>query len=124
VRLLLDSHIILDLLVPEQAAREQWSAATLFISVASLWELAIKVRQGKLTLPFDLPALDERLRRLGCTVLSVDAAHAVAEVTPWPLTKDPFDRLLLAVCSVEGLRLVTRDRLLVDHPLAWRPTSA
>jgi PIN domain nuclease of toxin-antitoxin system len=124
VRLLLDTHIALDLLAPERVAREPWTAASLFISVASLWELAIKVRQGKLNLHFDLADLEDRLGRLGVPVLPISTAHAVAEVDPWPVTKDPFDRLLLAVCSVEGLRLVTRDRLLLGHPLAWRPASA
>jgi PIN domain nuclease of toxin-antitoxin system len=124
VRLLLDTHIVLALLDPQQAKREPWSTASLFVSVASIWELAIKVRQGKLSLHADLAELEARLTSLGCSVLPVGARQAVAEVEPWPATKDPFDRLLLAVCSVEGLRLVTRDRLLVDHPLAWRPASA
>lgn len=38
------------------------------------------------------------------------------------MTHDPFDRLLLAQCRVEGMRLVTRNRALAAHPLAWRET--
>jgi PIN domain nuclease of toxin-antitoxin system len=122
--LLLDSHLVLELLEPEKALGQPWVSESLFVSVASFWELAIKVRQGKLELPAPLARLDEQLERLGCTLLPIQAAHAVIDVTPWPPTKDPFDRLLLAVCQVEGLRLVTRDRKLVDHPLAWRGASA
>ncbi|MGF1549428.1 MAG: hypothetical protein ACFBQW_02680 [Sphingomonadaceae bacterium] len=40
------------------------------------------------------------------------------------MTRDPFDRLLLAICQVERLRLLTTDQRLADHPLAWRPASA
>ena len=96
----------------------------LFVSVVSFWEIAIKVRQGKLALEEPLSHLEEAVQSWGCTVLPVIASHVVAEVEPWPPTNDPFDRLLLAICSVEGLRLVTRDRKLVDHPLAWRPGPA
>lgn len=124
MRLLLDSHFVLHLLDPGKAASEEWSVEALSVSVASFWELAIKVRQGKLGLTADLDRMEDRLQRLGCTVLPITAAHAVAEVAPWPDTNDPFDRLLLAVCQVEGLKLVTRDRKLVGHPLAWRTGSA
>lgn len=120
MRLLLDTHIVLKLLEPMEARNERWAAEPVFVSIASLWELAIKVRQGKLMLPAPLAELEERLTRLGCEILPVTGPHAVAEADPWPDTNDPFDRLLLAVCLVEGLRLVTRDSKLVDHPLAWR----
>lgn len=52
--------------------------------------------------------------------LDVTTDHALVEVDPVPATRDPFDRLLLGVCAVEGMRLVTTDRVLQDHPLAWR----
>ena len=42
------------------------------------------------------------------------------ELDPEPPTRDPFDRLLLAQCAVDNLRLVTVDRALAGHPLAWR----
>ncbi len=50
--------------------------------------------------------------------MAINEHHAIAEVLPEPATRDPFDRLLLAQCLVEGLRLVTVDRALVGHPLA------
>jgi PIN domain nuclease of toxin-antitoxin system len=124
VELLLDTHVVLGLLEPEKAKFERWTTEPVFVSVASIWEIGIKVRQGKLMLPATLYELEERLVRLGCQILTVTGAHAVADVDPWPDTNDPFDRLLLAVCEVEGLRLVTRDAKLKDHPLAWRPPPA
>ena len=44
----------------------------------------------------------------------------LADLKPEPQTRDPFDRLLLAQCAVEGLRLVTRDRALAKHRLSWK----
>jgi PIN domain nuclease of toxin-antitoxin system len=54
-------------------------------------------------------------------LLTIEAPHVLAVVHPEPDTRDPFDRLLLAQCQVEGLRLVTTDRVLAIHPLAWQP---
>lgn len=122
--LLLDSHIVLGLIGESKPSWRQIEDEQLFVSVASLWEIAIKARQGKLELAIPLSDFEERLDGVGCTLLSVTAGQAIADVDPWPDTNDPFDRLLLAVCRVEGLRLVTRDRKLVDHPLAWRAASA
>jgi PIN domain nuclease of toxin-antitoxin system len=92
-----------------------------FYSVASLWEIAIKMRLGKLEprLPlFDIPPF---LDASGFILLGIDVAHVLQTLDPEPPTRDPFDRLLLAQCYVEGLKLITVDRALVDHPLAFRP---
>lgn len=118
--LLLDTHYVLALIGSDPPVGETWAKERLFVSVASFWEIAIKVRQGKLKTAVPLVVLDEAVASWGCSILPIDFNHVVEEVVPWPTTQDPFDRLLLAVCSVEGLRLVSRDRLLVDHPLAWR----
>ncbi len=122
--ILLDSHILLEMMGSGRAAEGPWGQELIHVSVASLWEIAIKARQGKLATPAPVASLEARLGSLGWTVIPVHASHAVAEVSPWPDTQDPFDRLLLAVCHVEGLRLVTRDGKLVDHPLAWKPAAA
>ncbi|MEA3041953.1 MAG: hypothetical protein QOC65_1442 [Sphingomonadales bacterium] len=122
--ILLDSHFVLAILEPKLLVGEEWTSETISVSIASLWEIAIKARQGKLDLVVPPVKLEERLSGFGCEVLPITGSHVTAEVDPWPDTNDPFDRLLLAVCQVEGLRLVTRDRKLVDHPLAWRPRRA
>ena len=121
---LLDTHILLDLLASGRSAEGAWGSERIHVSVASIWEIAIKVRQAKLALPLAVPGIEERLTDLGWSVLPIGASHVTVEVSPWPETHDPFDRLLLAVCEVEDLRLVTRDRKLVDHPLAWRAGAA
>lgn len=116
---LLDTHVVLELLDSDEVVAP-WGRQPVFVSVAALWEIAIKVRQGKLEIGMPVRDVEEGLVGLRCAIVPVSSAHAVAEVDPWPETNDPFDRLLLAVCEVEGLRLVTRDRKLIGHPLAWR----
>lgn len=125
MRLLLDTHIVLALL---QQGDAPLSANTLRMlrdpasalrgSVATLWEIAIKHRLGKLRLTFPLDALPRLLKELGAEIVEINELHALAEVFPEPPTRDPFDRLLLAQCQIEGFRLVTLDRALAGHPLA------
>ncbi|NTS30405.1 hypothetical protein HQ945_03985 [Phyllobacterium sp. BT25] len=58
---------------------------------------------------------------VGIALLPIEARHVVIAAQPGPTTRDPFDRLLLAQCHVEGLALATIDRALIDHPLALQP---
>jgi PIN domain nuclease of toxin-antitoxin system len=127
MRLLLDTHIFLALidrgvakLPAAVAAALSDPAAEHFLSAASLWEIAIKTRLGKLKLTTRLEALPELFDGLGVRILTINEHHALASVEPEPATRDPFDRMLLAQCRVEGLRLLTMDRALVSHPLAAR----
>jgi len=92
------------------------------VSVASLWEIAIKSRLGKLQLTPPLDSLPELVAGLGIDLISIDDRHVLTTVSPEPPTRDPFDRLLLAQCQVEDLRLVTVDRALVSHTLAANVT--
>ncbi len=68
----------------------------------------------------ELGALPELLDGLGVRIVAIDERHALISVEPEPTTRDPFDRMLLAQCQVERLRLVTIDRALNSHPLAAR----
>lgn len=124
MRLLLDTHVLIPLLEGglNDGLRGTLSApeAELHASVASLWEMAIKTRIGKLRLALPLQRLPEAIEALNLTLLTISAQHVLAAVNPEPATRDPFDRLLLAQCSVEGLKLVTTDRALAAHPLSWQ----
>jgi PIN domain nuclease of toxin-antitoxin system len=128
MRLLLDTHILLALasrtiheLGSAPAAAVTSSENQSFASAASLWEIAIKTRIGKLKPALAPDRMPAYFRSLGLTLLVVDHVHAVTAADPEPPTRDPFDRLLLSQCLVENLRLVTLDRALAAHPLAWRP---
>ncbi|MGV4794947.1 type II toxin-antitoxin system VapC family toxin [Rhizobium sp. F40D2] len=127
IRVLLDTHMVIAVAQKKLAERfprvEQLlsdNTASGFVSVASLWEIAIKTRLGKLQPGLPLETIPIYLREVGLTILPVDIPHVVTAADPEPETRDPFDRLLLAQCKVEGLQLATVDRWLVDHPLALR----
>lgn len=124
---LLDTHILLGLLMQEThrfppRIRDLLSGPEneFTASVASIWEIAIKNRLAKLELPWNLAMLPTVVRNAGLAVIAISEEHVLADPDPLPATKDPFDRLLLAQCRVDGLRLVTLDRVLADHPLAAR----
>lgn len=125
MRVLLDTHVVLALLrrtlakgYPEIARMLADPGTVGFVSVASLWETAIKSRLGKLNPGMPLEDIVGYLKAVGITILPIEARHVVATADPAPDTRDPFDRLLLAQCKVESLRLATMDRSLLKHPLA------
>ncbi len=128
--LLLDTHVLIALLdaqldaLDQEDMRQALAApeAILHASVASLWEMAIKVRLRKLTLRTALANVPDLLQSMRLGLLVINERHVLAVVEPEPDTRDPFDRLLLAQCMVENFRLVTVDRVLKHHPMAWRPT--
>lgn len=99
------------------------NADALFCSVASFWEVAIKHRLGRLPLPCPLLDTPNAARAVGIDLIDIAVEQALVDVEPWPDTNDPFDRLLLAVWKLHDLRLITIDRKLADHPLAWRPAA-
>ena len=128
MRILLDTNVLIpavdrkfDVLPRRVSAALSDPDHSLFVSVASLWEIKIKAQLEKLPLPVPLENVPELLAEAEIDVIPIMAAHALHLLHPLPDTKDPFDRLLLSQCAVEHLTLLTRDRALVDHPLAWRP---
>lgn len=113
MRLLLDSQVVLwSLRSPEQLPPETAAAITdptnsVDVSVALLWELAIKQSIGKLKVDGDLR---EHLRLQSFTELPVLGEHALAVRDLPPHHRDSFDRLLIAQARCEGLTIVTADR--------------
>lgn len=111
-RLLVDSHVLLwhvlddSRLGPAPTAAIEADDAEVSVSVASLWEIAIKSALGKLRAPDDLP---ERVEQLGFELLPVTPEHAW-RVRSLPLHhRDPFDRLLIAQAQLERLPILTAD---------------
>jgi PIN domain nuclease of toxin-antitoxin system len=115
VRILLDTHLMLwamqgskHLSVP---ARKQMRAAeAVYVSAASLWEIAIKAGLGKLTVDSDV--LEEKLGEAGFLPLPISWEHTV-QVRKLPMHhRDPFDRMLIAQAVSEPLHLLTHDSAL------------
>ena len=117
MRFLLDTHTFLWMAgSPERlgvAARQRIDIpqSRLYLSVASVWEAAIKSSLGKLDLPAPIGVfLEEQLSATRTTVLEIRVEHAV-RVEQLPLHhRDPFDRLLVAQAQFENLPLLTCDK--------------
>ena len=118
MKLLLDTHVFLWIVTGHAAlkpsARKLISESeAIYVSAASIWEIAIKARLGKIEGdPMELVAAIEDS---GLIELPVRAEHAAA-VAGLPLHHtDPFDRLLLAQAFTVPLRLLTADRALAAY---------
>jgi PIN domain nuclease of toxin-antitoxin system len=118
MRLLLDTHIFLWLAddspqLDAKARRLLVSASAIYVSSASIWEVAIKSRLGKIRT--DPEELLQEIEKCGFHELPVLGRHAVA-VAQLPLYHaDPFDRLLVAQALTEPMRLVTKDAQLRQY---------
>lgn len=119
MRLLLDTHTLLWwMFEDEQLSRTARAAIAdprneVFVSAASICEIAIKLSLNKLPIPtgFDRD-LFAAIAETDFTPLAVAAEHAYGlRYLPWH-HRDPFDRLLVAQSKSEGLTLVTKDRFI------------
>jgi PIN domain nuclease of toxin-antitoxin system len=118
MRLLLDTHIFLwavsgSPLLRAPARRLIESADEVYVSAASIWEIAIKARLGKIEAdPHELTAAIEPS---GFLELPVRAAHAAGVKQLELHHSDPFDRLLIAQALSEPLKLLTVDEILAKY---------
>ena len=117
MRYLLDTHTLLWFLQdapelpPAVADRIEADGAENHVSTASVWEMAIKIGLGKLSVPYSLDReLPEILNEGGFAVVPLRFTH-LARVARLPLHhRDPFDRALVAQAQTEGLTVLSRDR--------------
>lgn len=86
--------------------------SVVFVSPASLWEIAIKISLGKYALPASFSEFwDEQLRTNNFTLLPIAVSHA-ARVADLPFHhRDPFDRLIIAQSLVEQIPVASSDKL-------------
>ena len=94
----------------------------LFLSVASAWEIAIKVSVSKLPLPEPVDIyVASRMQRLRIKYLDIVCPHVCKVATLPLLHRDPFDRILIAQAQSEQLTLVTADEILTKYSvdLLW-----
>ena len=86
-----------------------------FVSVASIWEIAIKKSIGKLDFPFDLNNLVDILENNGFFILDILSKHATAiEILPL-VHRDPFDRIIFAQALTEEMQLISVDKIFDDY---------
>ena len=115
MRLLLDTHVALwalldDVRLPARArALIADEANSVAVSVASVWEIAIKHSLQRGDMPVTGAQALHWFRRAGYALLDIKPEHAVAVESLPPLHADPFDRLLVAQALTEPLHLLTHD---------------
>ena len=97
--------------------RALWKRAdvTFGLSIASVWEMAIKVGLGRLVLPTTLPETIQAGVDQGVQVLPIRVEYKYRVESLPRLHGDPFDRLLAATCLVEGWSLMSADRIFDDY---------
>lgn len=121
MKLLLDTHLLLwaasdpDSLSEEARSLIGDPEHELFFSAASLWEVAIKSSLGRKDFNVDPRLLRRGLLDNAYGELPVASDHAVAISGLSPLHKDPFDRMLIAQATVEGVTLLTTDAAIVQY---------
>ncbi|HRY52133.1 MAG TPA: type II toxin-antitoxin system VapC family toxin [Candidatus Paceibacterota bacterium] len=128
MNLLLDTHVFLWWLEnhPRLSARAVSAIAhpdnDIYVSAASIWEIGIKHRLGKLPLPTaDLADLPGIIMDEGMEPLSISPAHAVKAAAWETRHRDPFDRMLAAQAQLDRLTLVSADNVfkLFDIKCLW-----
>jgi PIN domain nuclease of toxin-antitoxin system len=128
VSILLDTHFVFGLAgSPDALSTHEGDfldayAERLVVSAVSFWEIRLKwnalrpqtgARKGPISPQHALRVISGQPVEL----LSLTSMHAATQLETPILHKDPFDELLLAQAQAEGLKLLSRDRMLIDHPL-------
>jgi PIN domain nuclease of toxin-antitoxin system len=122
MRLLLDTHLLLwaagepDKLSARTRTLMEDPGNDLVFSAASLWEITIKTGLGRADFHVDPHLLRRGLIENGYEELPITSQHALAVGQLPDVHRDPFDRILVAQATVEGLLLLTHDPLVKAYP--------
>jgi PIN domain nuclease of toxin-antitoxin system len=122
MKLLLDTHLLLCAAGEPKRLSKQARALIddpdheLLFSAASLWEVAIKRSLGRHDFKVDARLLRRGLLDNGYSELPIVSDHVVATESLPPIHKDPFDRVLVAQATVEGIMLLTIDSIISQYP--------
>lgn len=124
MKLLLDTHVFIwwdsepDKLSPQALSLCQNQENVLLLSVASVWEMQIKIQLGKLKLQLPLAqVIDGQKQTNGVQVLPVELGHVLALDGLPAFHKDPFDRLLIAQAQMEDAVLISADPTFTQYPV-------
>ena len=116
MRLLIDTHVLIWWVQEPKKIRKTIrddlsnDENEVFVSAVSAWEIANKVRIGKLSFAQNiLDTFEASIRQLNFELLPVTAKHAVTGAQLEGIHKDPFDRMLAGQALVEGMKLISAD---------------
>ncbi len=116
MNLLLDTHTILWFLEGSNSLSRNGRKniesihSTKFISIASLWEIAIKQGLGKITTSIPLEELMQTIAANGFEILPLDFGHILTLSRLEDIHRDPFDRIIIAQALAENLWLISKDK--------------
>ena len=122
MKLLLDTHLLLWAAgAPRRLSKQARTLIAdpdnqLLFSAASLWEVAVKRGLGRDDFKVDVRLLRRGLLDNGYSELPIISDHVVATESLPLIHKDPFDRILVAQATVEGVTLLTIDSLVSQYP--------
>lgn len=122
MRYLLDTHVFLWWVTDNNKLPENARALIsdkrneLFLSSASVWEIMIKSKIGKIDLPTDPQKFLKKQVKLNyITILNITIEHSLATYNLPEIHKDPFDRMLIAQAIVEKMTIVTSDSFIKQY---------
>ena len=123
MRYLLDTHILIwsfenNVRLPQHFKEIiEDTNNQLFVSIASLWEMAIKISNKKLDLTVSLSQLIKDLSSKNITILSISPLHVLeVEILPFH-HKDPFDRIIIAQSLTENITLISVDSVFDSYAI-------
>jgi PIN domain nuclease of toxin-antitoxin system len=122
VKYLLDTHYAFWVAVKDRRVSTRLQklladdANDFFFSVINIWEIAVKRSHGRTGYAIDPRDLRQSMLANAFQELQVTGDHAIAVESLPLLHKDPFDRLLIAQAAVEGIILLTADKMVAKYP--------
>lgn len=122
MKFLLDTHVILwflndDAKLAPEVRDEIEKCNQVFVSIISLWEVAIKINIGKLKLKLDFRDLSKALDDSNITILNVIVSDFYAYINLPLHHKDPFDRILISQAINRSMTLVSQDSMFNLYPV-------
>ncbi len=124
MRVLLDTHVFIWINgSPENVLHDAMALLldaenTLMLSMASIWEMQIKIQLGKLQLNAPLPELVATQQQVNdLQILPIELTHIFALEGFPNLHRDPFDRLLIAQAIVTQIPIVSIDAIFDAYPV-------
>ncbi|UCS91972.1 type II toxin-antitoxin system VapC family toxin [Echinicola marina] len=113
---LVDTHALLWFLAGDDAISENAKTLLLdttnrcYVSIASLWEIAIKIKLGKLSIDADFKQLAELLYQNDIEIIQITFEHIAGLMDLDDIHRDPFDRIIISTALVEDIPVITKDQ--------------
>ncbi|MCL1878934.1 MAG: type II toxin-antitoxin system VapC family toxin [Defluviitaleaceae bacterium] len=125
MKYLLDTHVLLlTMLEPGKLSRSAQKIVTdasipKFISISSIWEIAIKNRIGKLPLSMGIDGVFDTLDASAVGIMGIDRQHIEIYTSLPLLHRDPFDGIIVATAMLEKMTIVTADENIQKYDVPW-----